>query len=94
MMTDRPEDTVTADTCGTVACFAGWNVLLAGDTVNFDPVIEDYTAGGTEIPDRAQHLLGLTPGDAGELFHPDNGRARLGHIVTDLFGPRPTGNAA
>ena len=94
LLTHEPEQLVTAASCGTVACFAGWTVLLAGNTATFDCVIEDYVVNDVAIPVQAQRLLGLNSSEAESLFHPDNSRAELGDIVAEAFGPRPTGGAA
>lgn len=86
--------------CGTVACFAGWAVLLSGAV----PVYSDYTCRRADlvrvddrtrnIDDYAEELLGARRW-IGErsLFDPMNTRDDLGEMVERVFGPRPGGAA-
>lgn len=82
--------------CGTVACFAGWTVLLSGgeidittESVKVDgrPELE-----GMHIERAAIRLLGIE-GESVLLYgDPFDGlltRAELGERVEDFFGPRP-----
>jgi hypothetical protein len=76
--------------CGTVACFAGWVVLLSGDKPVFDeddPVeceTHEVHAKGTimSVSCRAAHLLGISydwrSPIGNPLFAPALSRAELG----------------
>jgi hypothetical protein len=89
--------------CGTVACFAGWTVLLSGATPKFYGVYEGSTAaaalGGLHhvVPELAEELLGASrwvetfvDGEPDmDLFDQDNSREDLGRLVAEIFGPRP-----
>lgn len=82
--------------CGTVACFAGWAVLLSGATVEeFDGEITDGPAEliGLDVPTAADRLLGISPNTLPEgSIDPYDGllrRGDLGEIVAEIFGPRP-----
>lgn len=82
--------------CGTVACFAGWTVLLATHAV---PAYSDDTCSQTgivrvndralDVSDYAAELLGIGFVDGDYLFSPSNNRTDLGQLVDELFGPRP-----
>jgi hypothetical protein len=82
--------------CGTVACFAGWTVLLSGGEINTSS--ESVTIPGRpdlkdlHIEQAAQRLLGVR-GDVMVLYgDPFDGlltRDELGERVTAIFGPRP-----
>jgi|GEM_PF-3357940 hypothetical protein len=88
--------------CGTVACFAGWTCLLAGDTpaiplitihneVSRVTVVEDGNedhAHDRSVKYRAAELLGLYSGEWRQLFYVGS-RAALGRVVAEIFGPRP-----
>lgn len=77
--------------CGTVACFAGWTVLLSGYTLDdgydgYDPTgkpVEDL-----DIHDTAAELLGLTKDEAIHLFL-ETGDTQVSAAVAVTFGPRP-----
>jgi hypothetical protein len=85
--------------CGTSYCFAGWALALT------DHTLRDYEADGcrrmeldgqTEtysdtVSLAAAHELGLNHWVAEGLFEPDHTREDLGRLVTEIFGPRPTG---
>jgi len=96
---------ISKDSCGTVACLAGWVCLLAGDKPAYEPYGEDpetelvtVLSVGTPaydmgVPRRAADLLGI-PYDSTSLFghrlfSADNTREDLGRIVAEIFGPRP-----
>lgn len=72
--------------CGSTACFAGWVCALSGDVLTM-PLDQVLTASGEYIHtfDRARHLLGLTDGEAVQIFFsfnvPDMDRA-----LEDVFG--------
>lgn len=78
--------------CGTVACFAGWAVLLSGCRVNADSVVIDGPPElvNLDVDQAADRLLGL---DFRVLDRdPYDGllrRDELGEIVAEIFGPRP-----
>ena len=78
------------DNCGSVACFAGWTCLLAGDTLRNHTgfVVEDN--GGDIIPmhamNRARQLLGLSCQEADLLFFCDD--SYLDEKVYQIFGER------
>jgi hypothetical protein len=83
--------------CGTVGCFAGWAVLLAGGTVGltagrYDPVVTGGPEGivGLIVDDAAEVLLrsDCIAGNR-DLFDPHNTRGDLGRLVAEIFGPRP-----
>lgn len=88
--------------CGTRGCFAGWALALSGVEMPDHPFASDLvTVDGERFLLRAAAygLLGLDPDGAYgfdendnfvELFDGDNTRERLGLIVEQLFGPRPT----
>jgi hypothetical protein len=89
--------------CGTVACFAGWTCLLAGDQpTGFDEAAEaEYVRAGPEgdtryIPERAAELLGIDYDEADDfgntLFNPNTTRDGLVRKVAEIFGPRPCPN--
>jgi hypothetical protein len=91
--------------CGTAACLAGWAVLLSGDEPIFDddepPQREtnEVLADGSILPvwSRAADLLRIDPDGGPEgvggyrLFSQHNTRDDLGRLITEIFGPRPTG---
>lgn len=90
--------------CGTVACFAGWAVMLAG----YKPVLNEWMTFGGEttrssrgvkfdgpilsIQDAAEQVLGIDEEDAEALFAGSNSRRQLGFLVAEIFGPRPCPN--
>lgn len=83
--------------CGTVACFAGWAVLLAGGEI--DTSTEGVTivgrpdiAAGVHIERAAISLLGIQGEDVALYGDPFDGlltRGELGERVEAIFGPRP-----
>jgi len=88
--------------CGTVACFAGWTVILGGYELDWKQVpggnpqatsVVDPSGVTRRIPARAEGLLGiwLDPWvDEGlDLFHMNNTMEDLERIVYEIFGPRP-----
>lgn len=88
--------------CGTVACFAGWAVLLSGHEPFFENdrgrtsmcIVEGREM---DVSFRAQQLLradrwareGIK--DEEDLFDGGNTREDLGRLVAEIFGPRPGG---
>ncbi len=84
--------------CGTVACFGGRAILLAGGEI--DRETEEIwfikVAGGDYCSyyDAACAALGIEDDDVpgyvlAELFAGDNDRVNLGLFVEAIFGPRP-----
>jgi len=82
--------------CGTIACFAGWTVLLSGATVH--PAGEVVADGpeeliGMDVPDAADKLLGISPKTLPLIVaDPYDGlltREELGKAIAEIFGPRP-----
>lgn len=86
----------TKTECGTAYCFAGWTVAIARpDAV---PVFEDDCFSTCEvsvdgarvyIDELAIKLLGLSAGDADELFHASNTIEELREMVADLTAATP-----
>lgn len=77
----------TLNECGTTACFAGWDALLAGET---------FTSYGLLTQDRRVDVysaaaLGLTVHEAYRLFHGAQDMADVRKEFADIFGPRPDG---
>lgn len=82
--------------CGTVACFAGWTVLLSGGVPHHwsgrsDDVTAEVIFDGNEesVSYRAQLLLGADRWVREDLFDVYNTREDLGRLVEEIFGPRP-----
>jgi hypothetical protein len=86
--------------CGTVACFAGWTVLLSGARPVYGVFNETATI---EVDDRrlsvaeyAEELLGVSrwanedTEDEWDLFYEGNTRDDMESLVGQMFGPRPT----
>lgn len=82
--------------CGTVACFAGWTVLLSDGVI--DTLSESVTVPtrpdieGLHIESAAFRLLDINSDDVvlhGDLFDGLLTRPELGERVTSIFGPRP-----
>lgn len=87
--------------CGTVACFAGWTCLLAGDMpatplfhhsneVSRVTVVDDGNedhAHDRTVKYRAAELLGLYSGEWRLLFYTRSDA--LPRVVAEIFGPRP-----
>jgi hypothetical protein len=73
--------------CGTVACFAGWACLLAGDEAHFGDTVmtED---GVLDVDVRAADLLDLTCDDANDLFSEYNTLVDLERYVEKFYGPQ------
>lgn len=91
--------------CGTVACFAGWTVLLSGGKPRHwsgrsNAVTDEVIFDGKEenVSYRAQLLLDadrrVREGEVDEedLFDGQNTREDLGRLVAEIFGPRPCPN--
>lgn len=90
--------------CGTVACVAGWTVVLAGGTLlptgrvaigipdrpllRYEP--EAVSLDTDEVASVAMTLLGLDSQRALALFDEYNSVADLRRLVEHYFGPRPT----
>jgi hypothetical protein len=88
--------------CGTVACFAGWTVLLFGAR----PIYFAYSVDQTrtievdgrilDVADYAEELLGASrwanegTEDEWDLFEVCNTREDLKNLIGQMFGPRPT----
>jgi hypothetical protein len=87
--------------CGTVACFAGWTVMLSGGAVYTSSesvtILGRPELEGLHIEQAAQRLLGVR-GDVmvlhGDPFDGLLTRAELGERVEAIFGPRPAWTAA
>jgi len=93
---------------GTVACFAGWTVVLAGGTLlpsgrvavdipdrqlqRYEP--EAISPDTDEVASVAMTLLGLDSHRAFALFDEYNSVADLRHLVEQYYGPNPTKTAA
>lgn len=85
--------------CGTVACFAGWAVLLSGCRVDTRSAFDKIVAGpdeliGKAIPRAADILLGINVEYLKDRGLPDpydglHTRTTLGEAVEQVFGPRP-----
>lgn len=84
--------------CGTTACFAGWAVRLSGGTSDGSEVV----AGPAELVGEHVEYAAYKALGIGEfhnacqdewLFDADNDREDLGHLVAEIFGPRPDGAA-
>lgn len=87
----------TPTECGTVACFAGWASLLAGDRpvpMSGSLVYTDDTWQMEHVRGRAQELLGLTLEEACRLFAGGNTRADLRAHLAEIYGPRPVADPA
>jgi hypothetical protein len=87
--------------CGTVACFAGWTVMLSGFEVDSDsegviaPQHPEWR--GLHVSTVAEELLGLDDevlAAKGDVFCGLLTRAELGDRVAEIFGPRPAWSAA
>lgn len=83
----RPTLSAANVDCGTVACFATWTCVLAGDTVSmFANVLGADGKPLMSAERRATELLGLEPFDAGYLF---NCREEdLDDVLAGLFGEK------
>jgi hypothetical protein len=90
--------------CGTVACFAGWTVLLSGlepgwhrDSSRESGYREttNRTSTGESVSEAAEGLLRASRYiDEGsdyerDLFEQFNTREDLDRLVAEIFGPRP-----
>jgi hypothetical protein len=71
------------ESCGTTACYAGWTVLLNGESIS-----GSNTVNGT-VYLRALDLLGLTPFEGHILFYASRDLAEVRKAVFEIFGPRP-----
>jgi len=89
--------------CGTVACFAGWAVILSGGVLDADGYDSNVVAGpeelvGMTVEAAANRLLQAnvwaerSDGEVDWLFSADNTREDLGSLVAEIFGPRPCSN--
>lgn len=83
---------LTAEACGTTACFAGWAVALSGYKV--DGIGDVYNAEGFrvnyDIQGFAADLLGIETEEAEDLFYVANDE--IAAAVEEYFGPRPGGD--
>jgi hypothetical protein len=90
-ITDRnTRTTVENADCGATCCFAGWAVLLNGDTIASGSLV--YNSNGrfvSNIDIYARHLLGLTPDEADELFYGAKDIDDVRRAVAHIYGPRP-----
>jgi len=86
--------------CGTVACFAGWTVILSGGVIDADGYDSSVVDGpaelvGDTVERAAIRLLqgrvwiDRPDGEVDWLFAADNNREDLGRLVAEIFGPRP-----
>lgn len=77
--------------CGTVACAAGWTVLLAGYSLNTRHEIRDPDGKPTSagIEGLACDLLGLDYTASRQLFHHAHSVRAVEQTVQGIFGPRP-----
>jgi len=91
---DHPEEHDQATwignlTCGTVACFAGWALMLDGvsaeDILNWSHAAPRYSLVGSRAREVATEHLGLTIDEAGRLFQASNTRDMLQLMVKDLI---------
>jgi len=85
-------DDLTADACGTQACFAGWAVALSGYSIN-PRTFQAYGGNNALSPGFVAHLahtlLGINAYDATTLFRETNGYELIHERVRDIFGPDP-----
>jgi len=74
-------------TCGTVACFAGWALMLDGITAQhlLDWPYDEYGSRFSRVREEAAKRLGLTLDEAKQLFHGCNTRDMLQLMVKDLL---------
>jgi hypothetical protein len=85
--------------CGTVACFAGWTVLLSGGHLDDHDLVSDVPeVTGLHVSIAAFDLLGVDDEElahrgVGDLFNGGNTREDLGRLVAEIFGPRPGGES-
>lgn len=93
--------------CGTVACFAGWTVVLAGGTLLPagratidipDRPLQRYeprwvSQDTDEVASVAMTLLGLDSQHALALFSEETTVADLRRLVEQYYGPRPAPSA-
>jgi hypothetical protein len=84
--------------CGTIACFAGWAVLLSGYQVDEDGDVSVSPSGsatdlyGEHVQEAADVLLGIGKREVeayGDLYDGLLTRYELGCMVEEIFGPRP-----
>ncbi len=88
----RAQRQVEQPFCGTTYCFAGWATTLAGlEWINNFAVRDD--AGRYVDPgEAAADLLGLSDGEAFNLFHGGNDLAAIDHVLARIYtraGERP-----
>jgi hypothetical protein len=89
---DHPEEhdqaTWISNACGTVACFAGWALMLDGvsaqDVLRWSHAAPRYSLVGSRVREVATERLGLTADEAGRLFCAENTRDMLQLMVKDL----------
>lgn len=80
-------DDLTADSCGTVACYAGWTAAVAG--YSLQPYFHDARKPDERwnISVLAAELLGLSVVDQERLFYCHN--SQLSDRIEEIFGPDP-----
>lgn len=76
-----------AEPCGTTACLAGWTAALAGYDVDSTGRVYLHGAKVGHVEYVAAELLGLTIGQAQNLFYATE--YELDELVAEFFGPRP-----
>jgi len=92
----RQSEWIGESDCGTVACFAGWAVLLSGATIHSaGEVVVDGPEEliGLDVPEAADRLLNISPKifplDAADPYDGLLARDALGEAIARIFGPRP-----
>lgn len=99
----RQDQWLTKTECGTVACFAGWTALLAGAEPAWRSGCD--SSGIVHLPDDlaeelgrtnrgpaecvAIDLLGITVGQADDLFSGANDLGDIREVLQDIYGLHP-----
>lgn len=80
---------LTAQGCGTTACYAGWTAAHAGYKVHISGNLYDASGdhAASSVETFAARLLGITDEQADDLFYVDEDD--LPDAVAEIFGPRP-----
>jgi len=75
--------------CGTAACFAGWAVTLAGETMDiYGYLVESDGTTKRHVENVAAEMLGLDRWSADVLFAARNKRADLRRMVENIKAGR------
>lgn len=78
---------LTADTCDTVACMAGWTATVLGYTVQTNHAYDGDRWVG-QVAEVSAEALGLDEDEAWQLFY-DTGNDDLFRQIELTFGPDP-----